>query len=304
MKRRSSTPAPDQQWHLSPVLLVAYANGQAGPADAWSAEAHLVSCSLCRAELALALRPTQRVEIDQVRGALLSSLPAQPRPRSSRLRAMPPLWRLVLQPPAILTVLLVLGMALLLNAVWLHVSRSDAAGGGILWLVAPVLPLGGVALCSVGERDPWREAVLAAPSAGLRLILWRTAAVLAVALPSATAAGLAFDAVGPALWLLPCLALTTTALALGTLVGLERASGVVAGLWCALALGPALMRSGGSVADAFRQQLVSASYSTSTVFSTSAQELWVAVALTALAVLVLRRNSYQQLPRAVGKRAT
>jgi hypothetical protein len=302
MNRRSPTPAPGQQWHLSPVLLVAYANAQAGPADAWSAEAHLVSCSLCRAELALVLRPSQRTEIDQVRSSLLAALPTQAR-RPARLPAVSPMWRLILRPPAILTVLLVLAVALLLNALWLRLAQLDATGGGILWLIAPVLPLGGVALCSVGERDPWREAVLATPSAGLRLILWRTAAVVAVALPSATIAGLILGSAGPALWLLPCLALTTTALALGTLIGLERACGVVAGLWCALALGPALLRSGGSVADAFKQHALSASYSTSTVFSTPAQELWAAITLTALAVLVLRRNSYQQLPRAVGKRA-
>jgi hypothetical protein len=287
---------------LSPVLVLAYANGQAGPVDAWSAEAHLVSCSLCRAELALALRPTQRTEIDQVRDSLLASLPAQAR-RPARL-AVPPLWRLVLQPSAILTVLLVLAVALLLDAVSLHVARLDATGGGFLWLVAPVLPLGGVALSSVGERDPWREAVLATPSAGLHLILWRTAAVIAVALPSAMIAGLSLGAVGPALWLLPCLAMTTTALALGTLIGLERASGVVASLWCVLALGPALLRSGGSIADTFKQEVLSASYWTTTVFSSSAQGLWAAVALTALAVLVLRRNAYQQLPRAVGMRVT
>jgi hypothetical protein len=301
MKRRSSTPEQGQQWHLSPVLLAAYANGQAGPADAWSAEAHLVSCSLCRAELALVLRPAQRTEIDEVRGSLLASLPAQAR-RPARL-AVPPLWRLILQPSAILTVLLVQTAALLLNTVWLRVAELDVTGGGFLWLIAPMLPLGGVALCSVGERDPWREAVLAAPSAGLRLVLWRTAAVIAVALPSAIVTGVLLGSVGPALWLLPCLALTTTALALGSLIGLERACAVVATGWCVLALGPALLRSSGSLTGAFTQHIFSTSYSTTTVFSAVAQELWAAVALTALVVLMLRRNSYQQLPRAVGKRA-
>jgi hypothetical protein len=300
---RDQSIGPDPQWHLPPTLLAAYANGQAGPTDAWSAEAHLVACSLCRAELALVTAPPHRAAISDVRSALLAALPAQAPARATRWVTLPSSARLALRPSSVVAVVLTLAVALLLNAAWLSGADLDVTGSGLLWLVAPVLPLGGVALCSVGEHDPWREAVLATPSAGLRLILWRTAVVLAVAVPSAALAGLLLGAVGPALWLLPCLALTTVTLALGTLVGLGRAAAAVATLWCTGALTPALISSGGQVSRALQEHIQTNSYATTTVFSTPAQGMWAVVALTAIAVLVLRRHSYEQLPRAAGARA-
>jgi len=288
------------EWHLSPAQLAGYANGESGATEAWSAEAHLVGCSLCRAELALALREPQRAAIVEVRGALLATLPAQARPAS---HSMPPLARLVLRPAALLAVLLTLAVAVLLNLAWQQGTHLDVTGNGLLWLVTPALPLVGVALCAVGEHDPWREAILATPSAGLRLLLWRTAVVLAVALPSATLAGLALGNVGPGLWLLPGLALTTVALALGTLISLERAAAVTATAWCVGSLLPALVSSGGNVSTALRQHALTASYSTTTLFSGAAQGVWAGVALAALAVLVLRRHSYERLPRAAGTRS-
>ena len=70
-----------------------------------------------------------------------------------------------------------------------------------------------------------------------------------------------------------------------------------------ISLLPALVSSGGNVSTALRQHALTASYSTTTLFSSAAQGVWAGVALAALAVLVLRRHSYERLPRAAGTRS-
>jgi hypothetical protein len=92
------------------------------------------------------------------------------------------------------------------------------------------------------DRYPSLVLLLAAasPRAGLDLVLRRTAAVLAVVLP---ALGVARWLVGasPARWLLPCLAFTVGALALGEVVGLHRAATGLALGWAAVVAGPSLL---------------------------------------------------------------
>ena len=91
-------------------------------------------------------------------------------------------------------------------------------------LAAPVLPLLGVAASWSRVFDPAYDLVAATPAAGLSLLLRRTAVVLAVIVPAALLAGVVTDADGVATWLLPCLALTAAALALGSVTGLVRAT--------------------------------------------------------------------------------
>jgi len=293
-------------WHAAPALLAAYAGGRAGPVDSWSLEMHLVSCALCRAELALAMRPVEQATLDAVRARILADTSTSPQPVTGRARRTPavpglgaPLaWtaraRLVLQPAALaavlVAVLLAVGLDLLTRG---SGPAGGTGGGGLLWLLAPALPLGGVALCSVRDGDACGEAILATPSAGLRLTLWRTLAVLAVSVPAAIAVGAAIGAPQPGLWLLPCLALTSTALALGTIIGLERAAAVSGGAWCALVLGPALLDSG--ALGLTELQGLAAAATDAPALGPVAQGLWAAAAVTAALVLVHRRVSYEHL---------
>jgi hypothetical protein len=64
----------------------------------------------------------------------------------------------------------------------------------IFLVVAPLGPLAGVAVAFAGGLDPTREIGLAAPYSGLRLLLVRTAAVVAVTVPIVGAAALALTA--------------------------------------------------------------------------------------------------------------
>ena len=107
-------------------------------------------------------------------------------------------------------------------------------------LVAPVAPLLGGGRGLVGRLDPAHELVVASPRAGLSMVLRRTLAVLVVVIPALTVAGWLAGA-SPARWLLPCLAFTAGALALGELIGLRWAAGVLALAWTAGVITPSVL---------------------------------------------------------------
>lgn len=284
---------PDETWHAGPALLDAYAGGRAAAVDTWSVEAHLIGCARCRADLARRVSPADGRLLAQLRGEMLAGLSVRPgRSRHGAVRWL----RWVLRPaPLLAVVALVAGTAVL----------DLLAGGGdpngrLFWLLAPAVPVAAVALVAVGDDDPCREAVLAAPSAALRLTLWRTLAVLALAVPLATAVGLiqAAGAGGSSrsmAWLLPCLALTTTTLAVGAVAGVERTARTVVLLWCAGVLGAPLLTSGDDIIAGLR--LAAGSARTPVVFGGAAQVLWAAIVVLAAAALLLNRARYDHLPQ-------
>ncbi len=103
-------------------------------------------------------------------------------------------------------------------------------------VLAPLVPVLGVALAYGPTVDPVYEIGLATPIRGLRLLLIRSATVVAVAvavlccavLLTAAPSELAF------VWLLPALALTSTALGLMTLTTPRRAVTAVSIGWAVL----------------------------------------------------------------------
>ncbi|MBD0671465.1 hypothetical protein BU198_12315, partial [Streptomyces sp. CBMA156] len=144
----------------------------------------------------------------------------------------------------------------------------------VLLLLAPAMPLLGVALSWGPHADPAHELIATTPRAGLGLLLRRTVAVLTLVVP-ALAAGGAITGTGPALVLLPALALTCAALAIGSRVGIQRAASGLGAGWAALVVVPAM--DGRTVPSYLRD---------------SAAPGWaVAVALLGVAV-VLSRNAY------------
>lgn len=301
----------EPRWHAAPALLDAYAGGRTGSLDSWSVEMHLVSCALCRAELALVVAADDRATLDAGRSRLLADVRTVSRPAVRAGRRWPIAGatastarstqaRLVLQPAALVSVVLAVLCAVGLDV--LARSGGEQGGGGLLWLLAPALPLAGVALCSVRDADPWHEAILATPSAGLRLTLWRTAVVLCVAVPISVAAGLVMGGPRPAVWLLPCLAMTVLTLALGTAIPLERAAALLGAGWCVVVLVPALVdRSTGPFAGL--RSLAASPTEFPALEAGAAQAVWAAVLAGAGLVLVHRRASYQQLRSTARTRA-
>ncbi len=98
-------------------------------------------------------------------------------------------------------------------------------------MIAPLLPVLGVALAYGTEADPAHEIGLATPMRGLRLVLTRTVVVLVCSvLALAIVALLSGNAMALA-WVLPGLALTLMTLAGSTALSPKRSASMVSGLW-------------------------------------------------------------------------
>lgn len=113
---------------------------------------------------------------------------------------------------------------------------DDRASLFALVILAPALPVLGVAFAYGPSADPMYEAQLATPLRGIRLVAIRAVTVLVVAVVTVGLPALLAPATRPAafLWLLPALALTSASLALMTWLPPRRAAAVVATAWFGL----------------------------------------------------------------------
>lgn len=171
-------------------------------------------------------------------------------------------------------------MIVLVTAAAVVLDRIGFAVGdrvSVVLLVAPVLPVLGVAASWSRALDPAYELTAATPRAGLPLVFRRTAAVLGVLVPGLAVAGL-ITGVGFAKWLLPCLAFTLGTLALGTLIGVTRAAVTLIATWAIVIVAPTI---------AFTR--------TSTAFDTSTAPVWAAVVVISFVVIVARRMTFTRL---------
>lgn len=125
-------------------------------------------------------------------------------------------------------------------AVLVGIGSSQPGDRGSLFallVLAPALPVLGVALAYGPSADPLYEVQLATPMRGLRLVMIRAVTVLACtivfvggpALLAPDVRAMAFA------WLLPALALTAASLALMTWLPPRRAAAVVAVAWFTVA---------------------------------------------------------------------
>lgn len=103
----------------------------------------------------------------------------------------------------------------------------------VLLLIAPLVPVLGVALAYGTEADPAHEAALATPMRGLQLILTRATVVLAVStlVLGVTAVLAPGSSIMAFAWLIPSLGLTMSAVALMTITSPRRAGAITAIVW-------------------------------------------------------------------------
>ncbi|MET8699549.1 zf-HC2 domain-containing protein [Kitasatospora sp. NPDC004723] len=224
--------------HASERLIDGYARGAAGLAtdEVWALEAHLEACRTCRDRLSAAVTtgaPAVAALTEAVWDGLAPQLDrAVPARRRLTARLSP--WTTPAMTPWLAMVLAVTLLALLLD-----LTGPGSGRISLVLLLAPVLPVGGVALSWSRGLDPAHELTAATPRAGLPLLLRRTVAVLAVVIPALFAAGWA-TGLTAAQWLLPCLAFTSAALALGGLIGMTRAALALTAAWAAAVSAQAL----------------------------------------------------------------
>lgn len=223
--------------HLEHEWLERYARGELDQARSFSVEAHLPGCGECRAQVA-SLVDARRMARGWDAVDLAIDIPPRTLAERGLTRAGVPegTARLLATTPALRPSWLAAVTAVLLIGVVAADLRGER-GLMLFLLVAPLLPLAGVAVTYGRHVDPAHELAVAAPVGGLRLLLLRSVAVIATTTALAGAAALwlpGLEATAAA-WLLPSLDLTLAALAVSSATGPAPACALVAAAWtCAV----------------------------------------------------------------------
>ena len=216
-------------WHVDPAALARYAAGGADPVGATSIEAHLVSCAACRDGLA-AYADTAR--LDRTWASVLDTIDA-PRPTVAE-RALRGLGvrddraRLLAATPSLRTSWL---LSVVLVTVFAVASGNAADDGTFFLLVAPLLPVAGVAAAYGPGVDAAYEIGVAAPFGGLRLLLLRSLAVLSFSVVACVIGAAFVPGVAGVEWLLPGLGLSAATLAAETRTTPVNAAVAVSAIW-------------------------------------------------------------------------
>ncbi|HXY73073.1 MAG TPA: zf-HC2 domain-containing protein [Actinomycetota bacterium] len=204
-------------WHVTADDLTRYAGGDAAASAAFSLEAHVVGCEACRAQVAGRF-PADPLE--RVWAGVLEAIDPQPARRLERvLRGFgvsDHVARLLAATPSLSVSWLSAVMVVLAFAV---AAAYAGPGGRVLFLVvAPLVPLAGVAAAYGPGIDPTYEVALAAPIRGQRLLLIRAVAAVGAAMAMTGIAALALPGLDwtAAAWLLPALALSVGGLAVSS----------------------------------------------------------------------------------------
>jgi len=220
-------------WHLDDDTLRAYADGSPLPVIGPSVEAHLPGCSDCR-ERFDALIPDESVDRtwDRIRAEVEA-------PRRSVAERLLRWFGLSAESARLLAAVPALQGAWLLGLLVVTVFAAVAAlfageiGMSLFLMVAPLVPVAGVAVSFGGDADPSHELVTVTPYSALRLLLLRTLGVLATSIPVTVLVGLTLPApawLGVA-WLTPAVAGVTLTLLLAPTFGATAPAATIGAVW-------------------------------------------------------------------------
>lgn len=284
-------PIGSTAWHADRQALVAYHAGGLSPARAASIESHLATCGSCRSGLATVADPSRLAanwaaiedRLDQRRPPVLERLLVRLglRQHHAHLAIMTP----ALRAPTFGAVAVLLGLVL-------ATLSGDGPGDGQLYaflVVAPLLPLAGVAVAFAGLNDPVRELARVAPASAFDLLLARAVAIVAttIILSAVAAIPLPHHGWAAATWLLPALGLSAVSLALSTWVPTQWAAAGLGAAWVGAAVVSwRVNRFDADVAGRFA------------ALRPSGQVLWAVAAAGGALVLALRRETieYRRIP--------
>jgi hypothetical protein len=225
-------------WHVDDVLLRRWVDRSDALPYSASVEQHLLVCEQCRDRVRTVAGhtpgplPDLEVVWSRVRDALELPRPSWFEGMLGRLGLPAQDARLVVAARAFRGPWLV-GVLVVLGFVTLAAQFGHARGEWFFLAVAPLLPCVAVAIGYDPDVEPALEQELATPYSSLRLVVLRTIAVLAVALPVVVLVSLVIPVHAPYLWLLPALGFVATVLAASTWVNPLRAAVAISAVWLA-----------------------------------------------------------------------
>lgn len=205
-------------WHADDTLLAQYLRGDAGPLRGASLEQHLTHCAHCRARIATHVEtPPLELVWSRIREQAQAPAPTRVERLLTRFGASEPDALLVAVAPSLRASWL-FGLAVTLGFVGFSATYGGSRGLAFFLLVAPLVPVAGVAFAYGPDVDPSYEVAVVVPYSAVRLLLLRTAAVLVTCLPLVLAAAQLVPALswGAVSLLLPALAFTAVMLAAST----------------------------------------------------------------------------------------
>ena len=268
-------------WHLDEGTLRAYVDGHPLTVVGASVETHLVDCPDCRVRLGELM---SHQVVDEAWTAIRAHVEA---PRPSVAERLMRRWgistetaRLLVAVPAFRGAWL-LGLLLVTLFAGLAALFAGEFGLALFLIVAPLAPVAGVAASFGGDADPCHELVTVTPHPAVRMLLLRTAGVLATSLPVTLLAGLALpgpDWVGVA-WLTPAAAGVALTLLLSPVFGATATAATLAACW--------------STAVVFASRVDEPLE----VVAPSMQLVFAVLTLVAVAAVVLRQPSFEHLGR-------
>lgn len=220
-------------WHVHDELLAAYVAGRLDAIVGASVEQHLTRCTECRAATTAHVDPRLLARGWEGVRDTVHSPPPPVLIRIARRCGLSEPTSVVLAATASLRTAWLVSAFVALTFATLAVGLAGEDLLAPFLLVAPLVPVIGVAAAYGPQQDPLETLVVTAPYGRTRLILVRTLAVLASVLPFTALLGLFLP--GPlwlaAAWLGPALTLVPILLALSSFVGPRTGAALLAMAW-------------------------------------------------------------------------
>jgi hypothetical protein len=222
-------------WHVDAESLQSWVDGDAGSLVSVSVEQHLLKCAHCRDLVAGLVPESTRPPWDDVLAAIEVPRPVLAQRMFVRLGLSESDSMVASSAPTLRVAWLLATMGILLFVV-IAAALADDGGLGLFLIVAPLIPVTGVAAAYGPSSDPSFETVVVAPFAMVRLILLRTLFVLVTSVPLVVIAGLLLPT-SPLIavaWLLPAAGFIAVVLTASNWVDPTHAAAAVGAGWVAV----------------------------------------------------------------------
>lgn len=238
-------------WHADDDALARYVRGGAGLSLGASLEQHLTQCANCRGRLATHVEaPFLELAWDRIRDQVQAPARSAIERSLTRLGVPEPDALLVAVAPS-LRVSWLFGLAATLAFVALSAGYGGSHGLTVFLLVAPLVPVAGVAVAYGPDVDPSYEIGVATPYSAARLLILRSAGVLTTCLPLVVLAAVSVPALplNAVAWLVPALSFTAVLLAAATWTRPTYAAAALGIGWVAIVGATALDRDPAAVLE-------------------------------------------------------